>query len=135
MSNTSASSNGDMSSRWEDWSNWLLALWLFVSPWALQFAPGAASDTATNMAAWTAWISAVAVAIMAIAALYKVRQWEEWVNAVVGVWILASPWIMQYSNLKAATWNAVVVGVLIGCLAGLDLYEINSQSSKPGAPA
>lgn len=118
--------------RWEDWTNLILAAWLFVSPWALQFAPGATAGGTTaglSAAAWNAWISGVVIAVIAAMALFQLQQWEEWSNAVVGLWVAVSPWVLGFSGLTTATWNAVIAGILVLCLAGWDLYEISATST------
>lgn len=44
-------------------------------------------------------------------------MWEEWVNVVLGVWLILSPWILGFSGMTGAMWNAVIVGLLVGVLA------------------
>lgn len=44
-------------------------------------------------------------------------MWEEWVNVVLGVWLILSPWILGFSGMTNAMWNAVIVGLLVGVLA------------------
>jgi hypothetical protein len=111
----------------EDLSNFILPIWLFISPWALQFAPSASGDAAFSVAAWNAWISAVVVGVIAVMGLYRLQQWEEWVSALVGFWIAVSPWAFGFSKLIVASWNAVFVGALVLCLAAWDLYEIHTR--------
>ena len=50
---------------------------------------------------------------MPIGAFTPPKQWEDWVNLVLGVWLCASPWVVQFSNVTTATQNAFVVGVLL----------------------
>ena len=107
--------------------NFILSVWLFISPWALQFAPSAGGEAALSVAAWNAWISAVVVGVIAVMGLYRLQQWEEWVSALVGFWIAVSPWAVGFSKLIVASWNAVFVGVLVLCLAAWDLYEIHTR--------
>lgn len=54
--------------RWQDWANLILAIWLFISPWVLQFgaavqvAPAGAVNgpgVAVSHAAWNAWVLGV----------------------------------------------------------------------------
>ena len=58
---------------------------LFVSPWALGY-------TGDEMAARTAWVGGIVVAVLAIAALVKFAEWEEWLNMLVGLAVIASPY-------------------------------------------
>lgn len=121
--------------KWEDWGNLALGAWLFISPWLLQFAPGANADATTAVAAWNAWISGAVIAIVAVVALFQLQQWEEWTNVVVGIWVAVSPWVLGFTSLSTATSNAVIVGILAVCLAGWDLYDIASMSNRPSARA
>ena len=123
------------SNRWEDWGNLLLGAWLFVSPWVLQFAAGTGSNATVASAAWNAWISGGVIAVIAVVALFQLQQWEEWANVLVGIWVAISPWVLGFTSLTTATSNAVIVGILAVCLAGWDLYDIATMSSRSGARA
>ena len=109
------------SSTWEDWTNLILGLWLIASPWLLHF-------TGTTAAAWNGWISGAIIAALAAAALYQVQKWEEWTNVVVGIWLAVSPWVLGFSNDPATTWNAVIVGLGVLCVAGWELYVLPAEA-------
>jgi hypothetical protein len=49
---------------------------------------------------------------MAITAFSPPKQWEDVVGAVLGIWLLASPWVLEYGEMTA-TQNAVLVGFLL----------------------
>lgn len=98
-----------MERRWQDWINVLFGIWLFFSPWILGYAMGGG-----NAAAWNSYIFGIGVIIFAVSALAKPAQWEEWINLAFGVWLLLSPWVLNFSGEPAATWNHVILGVLIG---------------------
>lgn len=91
------------------------ATFLFVSPWLFTFT-NAASSTDDR-------ISAVLVGASSFAALIIFREWEEWVNLILGLWILVSPWILNF-HVAAATHVNVAVGVLITYIALLELWLI-----------
>jgi hypothetical protein len=39
-------------------------------------------------------------------------------NILLGIWLLASPWVFGYHTVgPAAIWNSVIVGALIAILA------------------
>lgn len=44
-------------------------------------------------------------------------QWNHWVIAGLGGWLVLSPWILGYSSLNIAMWNSILVGGLIGVFA------------------
>jgi hypothetical protein len=47
----------------------------------------------------------------------SIKHWQDPVNLILGLWMLASPWVLNYQAEPNPTWNAVVVGVLIAAVA------------------
>ena len=48
------------------------------------------------------------------------RRWQDWINLVLGLWILISPWALQFATTGHA-WNAYVVGAGVAILAAAAL--------------
>ncbi len=96
--------------RWQDWLNVILGAWLIASPWALGFAD-------TQPAAGTAWALGAAIVVLAGTAVYMPKAWEEAVSIVLGLCLLASPWVMGFADHSAAMTNAVAMGVLVVAFA------------------
>lgn len=94
----------------KDAANFVLGLWLVVSPWVLAY-------TTTTTAAQNAWVVGAVIAIAALAALLAFHQWEEWVNVALAAWLFVSPWILGFSGQATIFWNQVIVGLLVGGLA------------------
>ncbi|NTH16455.1 SPW repeat protein [Agrobacterium rhizogenes] len=92
--------------RTQDWASLLLAACLFTSPWIFGF-------TAELMPSWNAWIVAALLCMFAIAALSVFVEWEEWANLVIGLWLIASPWLLGFAANASAMWTNIVLGVLI----------------------
>ncbi len=90
-------------------------------PWILQF-------TTAPVAAWNVWISGGIIAVLAAAALYQVQKWEEWTNAVIGIWLVVSPWVLGFSNDAMTTWNAAIIGLVVLCVAGWELYALPAET-------
>ena len=40
-----------------------------------------------------------------------------WVNVLLGIWVIISPFIVQFANLPAVMWNNVIVGIVVAILA------------------
>jgi SPW repeat-containing protein len=93
--------------RWQDGVNIALGFWLAASPWMFGYARGGAPD-----AAWNACLLGAAMMLFAGLALYLPKAWNEWVVMVLGLWVFFSPWVIGFSGQRAATLNAVVVGLL-----------------------
>ena len=77
--------------QWEDWCNWLLGIWLCISPWALRFN---LDPTATR----TAVIIGILVILTEVVTLSVYRAWEEWANILLGLWLVMCPWILAISH-------------------------------------
>src|ERR1022692_3923734 len=108
--------------QWEDWCNWLLGIWLCISPWALRFD---LESTATR----TALITGILIILAEVVTLSVYRAWEEWINVILGAWLLICSWVLGISS-SAVRANLVVVGLLVFALAIYELWEARRQSSN-----
>lgn len=61
------------------------------------------------------------------------KHWQDGVNLILGLWIFASPWILQLTTAtgadatgaatnNAAMWNLYIVGIVIAALAAVALF-------------
>lgn len=51
-----------------------------------------------------------------------------WVNVILGSWVVISPFVLGFSNLRAAMWNGVATGLAVLLLA-LSRSESHSAPS------
>jgi hypothetical protein len=114
----------ESANNWQDWVNLILAVWLFISPWVLSYATD-------QRPSWNAWIVAVIVGVLSIAALTKVQLWEEWINLLLGAWLFISPWALGFSGNPTISWNAWIVGILIFLVAASELSVVNRVPGRP----
>lgn len=64
------------------------------------------------------------------------KHWQDWTNVILGLWIVASPWVLQHAMsaagvmageaptgeaTQAVMWNMYIVGALIAATAGAAL--------------
>ena len=97
--------------RWQDHIAFIVGIWLISAPWAFgSFGP---DSIPIGAAAWNFLVCGAAVAILGVAALASYRFWEEWVNLLIGVWLIASPWVLQYIQEPLFVWNALICGILL----------------------
>ncbi len=55
------------------------------------------------------------------------KYWNNWGNLVLGLWILASPWIFQLGNADSAVvWNLYLVGTAVAALAATALIAFQA---------
>jgi len=72
--------------------------------------------------------SGLMVAVFSVAAMLRFTKWEEWINIVAGFWLIASPWLIDYTALLGSTAtlpaaaNHLGVGLFIIILS---LWELN----------
>ena len=45
--------------------------------------------------------------------MWKIRHWQDAVNAALGVWLMVSPWALGYAADMPAVSNAFLVGALL----------------------
>jgi len=99
--------------QWEDWCNWLLGIWLCISPWALRF-------DLEPIATRTAVITGILIILAEVVTLSAYRAWEEWFNVILGAWLVICSWVLYISSAVVRA-NLIVVGLLVLALA---IYEI-----------
>jgi SPW repeat len=103
-----------------DLVNVVLGLCLVFAPWALGF-------TSEMAATRNAWIVGAAIALIALGALFAFREWEEWVNLALGVWAILAPWLLGFATVAAALYAHLIIGLIVGVLAALDLWMIRNR--------
>ncbi len=96
-----------------DLYNLLLAALLFVSPWLFRLtnSPGKMD----------LWATGAVIAVISLAAITAYRNWEEWANLLLGLWLIISPWLLGFAHTRAMHFS-IGVGVVVAFLAALDLW-------------
>jgi len=106
--------------RIENWINLFLGFVVFITPWLFTI------DLSPSIGALTVWnyrIVGTVVLVAAALALQDLKPWEEWVNLVLGVWLLLSPWILGYASESGLLWASTILGLMIAGLAAMALPE------------
>lgn len=93
--------------------NWfiaLLGLWQILAPFILGYAGIAA-------AVWNALIVGLLLIVFAAWSATTVKadtaRTLDWINLILGIWLIASPFALGYSIVAAAVWNAMIVGLAV----------------------
>src|SRR5262245_36838287 len=106
----------------QDWIYVFLGVLLFLSPWVLEF-------YRDRVPAWNAWIAAPFIALAAIAAIYAFEIWQDWLLALLGIWVLVSPWALGFASNSTALWTHIAIGLLMVAFAAWQIW------AEPGPPA
>ena len=108
--------------QWEDWCSWGLGIWLLISPWALRFD---LDSGATRVAV----ITGILIILTEMLTLSFFQSWEEWVNVVLGLWLLVASWVVGIAT-SSAVRNFVIVGLLVLILAAYEIWQGRSGAES-----
>ncbi len=99
---------------WEDGASMILGLLVVLSPWL--------SDAAisTTMMTVTGFVGFLIVA-MAGLEMVSLRRWEEIIETLCGVWLIASPFVFGYGG--ALMYWHIAIGALVAMLALFELWQ------------
>ena len=53
----------------------------------------------------------------------KARRWQDQLILLLGLWLIATPWIYAYPQGSSQMSNAIISGIVIAVLAAFDLYK------------
>jgi hypothetical protein len=106
---------------WKNWLLWALGIWLCLSPWLLD--PSASPKTMEN-----GFFAGYLLAVVAGVALTAFRIWEEWIAALVGLWLLVCPWVLNLKSFASAA-DFIVIGAVVVALA---VDQIRGSRTRQG---
>ena len=113
--------SGTRISKWRNESildiyNLSFAAFLFVSPWLFAYAQRNASMNIL--------ISSAAVGVTAISAILAYANWKEWLNVLLGVWLVVSPWVLGFAHTSAMHFS-IGIGIAVAFMAIVELLVVN----------
>jgi hypothetical protein len=109
-----------------DWLVLILAIWLFISPWALRFGVGLATAAngavtgpavETSRAAWDAWILGFILFLVGLSAVGRISVQQKWIVLILAAWVFVAPWALGFTSLRRASWDHWIVGALVFLVA------------------
>jgi len=92
--------------------NLILGVMLILSPWVYEF------DTSVH--SQNALATGIVVTSLSLASFVGFAAWEEWGNLMAGLWLVVSPWILNFNG--STKWYQVAIGVAIAALAKNELW-------------
>ena len=96
----------------------VVGLWLCISPWVLGYADP------LQAAGWSAIVMGIAVLVFSLEDLVLPSEIEEWADLALGLALMSSPWLWDYSHSIPAMLNAVISGFLISGIAAWALEHL-----------
>ncbi len=90
------------------WINLILGIWLIIAPFALGVAAISRTPVTNDvilgilLIAFSWWMLAAIAAPLGAA----------WFEVLCGLWLIVSPFVLQYSRIAVAMANDVIVGII-----------------------
>jgi hypothetical protein len=111
---------------WKGLLGALITLWILISPWVLVHFT---MEPLGGLALANFFAVGIIMMVISIVPLTTSISWERWIHPAIGIWLIASPWILRFEDNAALTWNAVVTGALV---LGLSGWGGTAKQHKPG---
>ncbi|MBW3665347.1 MAG: SPW repeat protein [Actinobacteria bacterium] len=94
--------------RWVSGVNVLAGVWLMLAPFALGYGD-------VTAAVWNDVIIGLSVFVLALFREAKPLEHEgvSWTNFVLGLWLLAAPFVAGYGDVGSAVGNDITVGIVV----------------------
>ena len=108
---------------WEDWFGMLLGVLIMVSPWFPVQAGQDAVDADRSYMILNTFVIGMLVLGLAQLEYVALQRWEEGAEIVLGLWLIASPFVFGYSGDHILTvWQAMLGGLVV-LLGALQLWQ------------
>ena len=99
----------------------LAGIWLLISPFVLHFLPHVAM---TNNV-----ILGIVVGVLALIRFLGAYDLAvlSWINVILGIWVLISPWVLGFASARVPMTNNVVMGIVVIVLAAWSALATQSE--------
>jgi hypothetical protein len=108
---------------WEDWVSMLIGLLIGFSPWL-------AEQQGDQAVMWNAILVGAVVLVLAQLEYVSLQRWEEIGEIVLGLWLIASPFVFGYAEAGPLRYWHFVLGAFIVLLAAWELWQDWRLSDK-----
>lgn len=106
----------------------IAGLWLIVSPFFLAY--GNLSRAMANDV-----ILGIIIGILALVRFTGAYRegWISWVNVLLGIWVLISPWALGYADNSVVMRNNVILGIIVILLSGWSALATDTDDRMSGS--
>lgn len=105
------------------WLTGVLGLFIAISPYVFAY-------TDNVYAFWTSIVVGLGIALISLfeAVQNGEEQWEYWVVALLGLGMVAAPFMFGFTNHVYALWTSVVTGAIVALLAASQGYNLFNKT-------
>ncbi len=107
---------------WEDWAGMLLGVLIVVSPW-FPFSKPDVIDSERSTMILNTFVVGLMVFGLAQLEYVALQRWEEVGEVALGLWLIASPFILGYSGDEMLRLWHVILGGIVVLLGALQLWQ------------
>jgi hypothetical protein len=107
---------------WQDFVSLYLGAWTFLTPWVIGHPAGAAVIASYVIAGFM-------ISFFAITGLVVFRPWPEYINIVLGVWLLVSPWLLRFASVRSLKASSLLIGALVIICSGFAVSEKRAKEA------
>jgi hypothetical protein len=105
---------GDQTSvGWLSGLDTIAGIWLFVSAYVF--------NNVSRELFWSNFICGIIVTVLAATRAFSAagrrQPWMSWLNGILGVWTIITPWALRFSGDRSALWSNLITGLVIAVLA------------------
>ena len=108
---------------WEDWVGMLIGVLIGISPWL-------ADQQTDPVVMWNAVLVGALVLVLAQLEYVSLQRWEETGEIVLGLWLVASPFIFGYAEGGQLRYWHFILGAIIALLTTWELWQDWRLSDK-----
>jgi hypothetical protein len=108
---------------WEDWLGMLLGVLIVLSPWFPSLASHETVDADRSYLILNAFTVGIIVFGLAQLEYLALRRWEEVAGILLGLWLIASPYMFGYFGDGLLRFYHSTLGSLVLLLAALELWQ------------
>jgi len=101
--------------------NLVLVAFLFATPWLFAYAK--------EVTRLDIWMSSAAIGLVSILAIIAYASWQEWINVVLGVWLIVSPWVLGFAHTRAMHFS-IGIGIAVAFLAATELLLLSEGAEQ-----
>ena len=108
---------------WEDWCGMVLGFLIVVSPWFPLQMSHEIADGERSVMILNTFVVGMLVFGLAQLEYVALQRWEEVAEVVIGLWLIASPFIFGYSGDDLLRYWHAALGGIVALLGALQLWQ------------
>ena len=107
--------------RWLDWANMVLGIAMAASPWLLGY-------TGLEDATLNAVMAGFLIFALSALALTLLDHWEAYLNAMLGAWLVLSPWLLRFDGHETVKLAHLAIGAFVLVIAAQEIWQSRSAT-------